>query len=490
MSPKLGEHLVATSRLNQDAVDAAINAQQGDDRRLGAILVEQGLDIAELRSALGEVHGVAAFSPAITPQPDLLAAPVARTWGAIPLKIVGDTLHVAMIDPGSAVARAEVAAASGFSSLDVTVVTQVDFNALAPELLGGELNRGSAADLWMTARGRGASELHLEPSACESRVRARIGGALVTLGVVERRAHAGSVAQLVAMGAQTLTTVHGDRAILRHAQVPHHTLADLALPSKVAGRLKRLVDVPQGLVLITGPRDSGRSTISAALVRQAAGLHRQVAVLSATDPGIPGAAWVQPADAPTAQLQDIMRQDPDVVLIDGPADPATLLAAATGALDGRLVVLCSPGGRAVDACLNAISAGVDAWLLAATLRAAIAVRLVRTVCASCSAAHEPRPAELSEFGVQRVSADQATYKLGRGCAACDGSGYAGRALLQEILLSTSDLQSALRDGATAQSLTELGRSDGFHTLWEDGILRVLRGETTFEELRTALIPPG
>ena len=488
MSLKLGEHLVATSRLSQDAVDAGITAQQGDDRRLGAILVEQGLDIAELRSALGEVHGVAPFSPGITPQPDLLAPPVARTWGAIPLKIVGDKLHVAMVDPSSEVARAEVAAASGFTTLDVTVIAQDDFNALARELLGGELDRGTAADLWPTARGRGASELHLEPSACESRVRARIGGALVTLGAVERRGHAGSVAQLVAMGAQTLTTVHGERAVLRHAEAPHHQLVDLGFPSKVAGRLKRLVDVPQGLVLVTGPRDSGRSTISAALVRQAAGLHRQVVVLSATDPGIPGAARVQPGDA--AQIQDIMRQDPDVVLIDGPADPATLAAAATGALEGRLVVLSAPGGRAVDACINAISAGVDAWLLAATLRASIGVRLVRTVCASCAAAHEPTPAELSEFGVQGARADQATYKLGRGCSGCDGSGYAGRAMLAETLFASSDLQAALRDGATAQSLTELGRTDGFHTLWEDGIVRVLRGETTFEELRTALIPPS
>ncbi|MBT9555855.1 MAG: Flp pilus assembly complex ATPase component TadA, partial [Myxococcales bacterium] len=370
-----------------------------------------------------------------------------------------------------------------------------------------------------TALRRDASEIHIEPYDGVTRVRLRVDGQLLTLISAPRRLHepllarlratAGDLAEatirLSAEGREgrysliPLETTRGQKLVLKRALHEARGLADLGLSSKVRARLSKCFAPPEGLILVTGPRDSGRTTAVSALAAFANHPMRQVIFASRHGHAtVPGAISLPLTGTPTDArlIERALSHNPDVLVLDGielNADdrrndgPDLAAVAVRAALDGHLVIASVSAPRAADAIVRLVGSGVPAWQIAASLQAVVAQRLVRAVHEPCSAAVELSPAEIDELKLPRDALDKARLRGARGCGACYGTGFLGRTAVSEVLFGAPALREAIRLGRpTEAQLIDAGRADGFASLWEDSIVKLLSGKTTLDELRAVL----
>ncbi len=505
-----------------------------------------------LRRVLAEQHGLEAVDLAAHPPDRaalaLVPTDLIRRVEAVPLAVEGQRLFVGMVDPENALSREEIRFASGFSDLRLAVVTASDFaRFVRQELNSGTaleeaLDRGEEASIVVESPAtrpaeasveaespavvslvdhvlsvallRDATEIHVEPFDTAARIRLRSDGQLSTLLTVPRRLHAALVARIRQLGSSengggqllrvarpagastrqlsfrvsALEAAWGTALTLRRVEIEPRPLQDVGLPTRTRARLSKALSPLEGLVLVVGPRESGRSTTAGAIARFVNHPARQVVLVSrdgvVAAPGALAVPVARPSDLP-AVLEAVVAQNPDVIAIDG-IDGETARAAVRAALDGHLVIATMTASRATEALHLLVGAGVPPWQLAASLQAVVAQRLVRAVHETCAAAYEPSHAELEEFSLPREILERAKFRAARGCAKCHGTGYLGRALISEALFPTSALREAIRDGASRARLQELAREDGFTTVWEEGIVEASKGRTTFEELRATL----
>lgn len=554
MRPRLGELLIEQEHITSEQLDAALERQRSDSRRLGSLLVADGaLDAAGLLAALAQQRGTPGVSFVESPPSEaamaLVPPPLLRRLEVVPLALDEAVLTVAMVDPDNELAKDEVRAASGYQELAVRVATEQN----VAELLMARFDRGSAvaeaietggevsayggfredsaplepedaerphvvslvANLLATALARGASEVHIEPFASSSRVRLRLDGSLVPVMTLPRRLHgpclmrlrqlAGlteldpmrGVLRLEADGVRrrfamiTLDTVHGEKAALVSIDFDPRALDALDLPGQSLSNLRSQLAVPRGLFLVVGPRGAGRTTTAFALAAAVNQPSRQVVVVTASsEQQLPGALVVPILEEWDASfyVEHALAHDPDVLVIDSADDGDTLHLAAKAAINGHMVIATVPGGRALEVLGRAVAAGVPAYVLAASLRCIIAQRLCRRVDLASAVPYEPGPSELVEFGLTAEVAAQASMKEPRPAAENNDTGYKGRVGLYETVFVTSELRRAIRDGKEHAELVQLAREAGYHTLWEDGLAKVMKGLTTFAELRAALTP--
>jgi general secretion pathway protein E len=549
---RLGEWLVEHHAVPEAELNRALKWQREHGGRLGAVLVRMGaLSEEALFAALAEQTGLALLVDADTLAGDAVAAglrllPQAPTWWtgrrAIPFSDDGQSLQVAAVDPFDDDLREAVAAAGhgaarwwllpparyeswhgvlrGHSgAADVTDArTLRELAEDAPVIAFVNNTLAQAVD----AR---ASDIHFEPGEREFDVRFRIDGVLQPRGkqpmsrfpavasrvklvsgldIAERRLPQDGRTTIRVAGQEmdvrvsAIPAVHGESLVLR--LLPKRR-ADLALPrlGMEADHLtlfKQWLRWPNGMVLVTGPTGSGKSTTLYSALSAVNDLSRKIVTVE--DPvefRLPDVVQIQTQAEIgytfARALRSILRHDPDIIMVGEIRDRETAEIAVQSALTGHLVLATLHTNDALSAVTRLGDMGVEPYLVAAALRATMAQRLVRRLCPQC-AAPEPDstvPAARWQALAERLPAACAgvtpRWMRAQGCPACQGTGFRGRLGIYELVPVSAEMQHAVAAAASAVEVLRLADAAGRRGLVDDGLIKAAQGLTTLEEVLRA-----
>jgi type II secretory ATPase GspE/PulE/Tfp pilus assembly ATPase PilB-like protein/8-oxo-dGTP pyrophosphatase MutT (NUDIX family) len=361
-----------------------------------------------------------------------------------------------------------------------------------------------------------ASDIHLEPAENGIAVRYRVDGILREVMLLPRAVglplasrlkilagmdiadrlrpqggHATTTSDGVSIDLRvsSLPASHGEKVVIRilDTRSAVKSLAELGLDPIDSPRMQRLLDTREGLVLVTGPTGSGKTTTLYAALREIQ--RRGLNIITVEDPveyRIPGIVQVQTNDKAgltfASALRSILRQDPDVVLVGEIRDRETAAIAVQAALTGHLVLATLHTNDACGSITRLADLGVETAKLAAALKGVVAQRLIRRLCAHCRVvANDGAPVKLRPS----VAADTMVYAP-VGCDSCSMSGYRGRVAVTEIVVASTELERAIATGAASDQLTAIARRNGTRSLWECGVARLTAGETSGDELLRVL----
>ena len=285
----------------------------------------------------------------------------------------------------------------------------------------------------------------------------------------------------------TVPTLFGESVVLRLLDRGGRPVAlgELGMPGDVLAGMERLARKPHGMILVTGPTGSGKTTtLYAALALRDRAAEKVVTVEDPVEYQLPGVTQVpvhrQAGVTFAAALRSILRQDPDVVMVGETRDPETAEIAIQAAMTGHLVFSTLHTNDAVGAIPRLLDLGVPDYLLTATVEAVLAQRLVRAVCDRCREPYRPAPDAVARLAGGEPA--PATLVHGAGCAACRGTGYRGRVGVFELLVMDDALRDAVARRATRPELAAIARAQGMRPLRADGWEKVKAGITTVEEV--------
>lgn len=366
----------------------------------------------------------------------------------------------------------------------------------------------------------GASDIHIEPYRDVMRVRYRLDGVLYERHSLAKSLHAAIVSRIkvmaklniaerrlpqdgriavtlggrqVGLRVSTLPTTFGERVVMRLLEKSERilSLSELGLSPEDFTLMNRLVAASHGMILITGPTGSGKTTSLYALLQAISSPDKNI--LTIEDPveyeldGV-GQIHVNPKIGLTFAegLRSIVRQDPDVILIGEIRDTETASIAVQSSLTGHLVLSTLHTNDAPSAVTRLFDMRVEPFLLASVLRAVVAQRLVRLLCPACREAYRPAEPELRELdsllgGLKNAYAGQPLFRP-RGCKECMDTGYRGRIAIYEVLPVTEDIRRHIAEKADADTLRNKALACGMRPLRHDGCLKVLAGLTTMAEV--------
>jgi general secretion pathway protein E len=360
-----------------------------------------------------------------------------------------------------------------------------------------------------------ASDVHLESTAQGLRVRYRIDGVLqevsnparqyqsavisrikimANLNIAERRlAQDGRIRLRLSdreldLRVSTLPALHGESVVLRildrGSGVPD--LKELGMAEATLTSFDRLIRIPHGILLVTGPTGSGKTTTLYGALRQIN--TPGVKIVTVEDPveyQIEGLTQIPVAAKGgltfSSALRSILRHDPDIIMVGEMRDTETAEISIQAALTGHLVFSTLHTNDAAGGITRLTDMGIERYLIAATVRGLLAQRLVRMVCEDCAEPYQPSYQELDRIGgIQDGRASN--FRRGRGCDSCADTGYRGRTGIYELLVVTDELRAGVVGGASLDEIRSLGREQGMVPLRTDGWAKVCRGVTTVEEL--------
>ncbi|KQT59706.1 general secretion pathway protein GspE [Methylobacterium sp. Leaf456] len=539
------DSLAANGLLDPAGHERALAALDLPGRRpLPVLLTELGLvHEANLTEALAEATGLAVLHeedlPASPVLSELIGADYCARARVLPLIEEADGLVVALVD---AFDPEIPAALEHLTDRPVTcrLVGPSQFERAHRALYGdaaGEEDGGAdddlsrladvasqapivrlAARLVRKAFELTASDIHLEAEEADMRVRYRVDGVLVEaerlpksvqlalttrikiqagLNIAERRLpqdgrmKAPDRGQDVDIRVSTLPTAHGESVVLRVLDGSRRVedFSSLGFDAPAIARIAAMTSRPNGLVLVTGPTGSGKTTTLYAALRRINGPHLKVVTVE--DPIEYRMAGVNQVQAHagigldfSAALRSILRQDPDVVMVGEIRDGETARIAVQASLTGHLVISTLHTNSAPATVTRLMDMGVEPYLIAATLNGVVAQRLVRRLCGTCAT---PEPATDQERLRLAVPASvPLSLKRARGCPACNGTGYRGRMVVSEIMPLDPTLRSLIADGAGEAAITKSAREAGMASLVECGRARVIAGDTTLDEVGRVL----
>ena len=359
----------------------------------------------------------------------------------------------------------------------------------------------------------GASDIHIEPEEDASRIRERIDGILTEVMTPPPRMHPAIVSRIKVMAdldiserrnpqdgrfrvildrrpidvrVSTLPTIHGEKLVLRllDRKSMRIDIRNVGIPSSHIDGLLEMITAPNGIILVTGPTGSGKTTTLYGVLQEinSDGLNL-CTVENPVEFGIKGINQIQAnekgglgfADA----LRSLLRQDPDVIMIGEIRDIETALIAIQASLTGHLVLATLHTNDSVSAITRLINMGIEPYLIGAALRGVISQRLVRRLCVRCRK-YGSVP-KLLERNVEQLAPGREFY-VSKGCEACRNSGFNGRIGVFELMRVTDELADTI---SSAPSLTELRRKavdQGLYTLLEDGIRKASEGITSLDEV--------
>ncbi|MCP4335435.1 MAG: Flp pilus assembly complex ATPase component [Gammaproteobacteria bacterium] len=362
---------------------------------------------------------------------------------------------------------------------------------------------------------RGASDLHFEPEESFLRIRYRIDGVLrqirslhktywaaiavrlkvmADMNIAETRAPQDGRISRTIVGRQidfrvaSQPTIHGENIVLRvldreKGVIP---LEKLELPAESLRTLKIMMARPEGIILVTGPTGSGKTTTLYSLLNYLSS--EQINIMTLEDPveypfplirqtSVNEAAGMDFASG----IKSLMRQDPDVILVGEVRDEETAEMAFRAAMTGHQVYSTLHTNSAIGALPRLRDIGIIPEIMAGNIIGVVAQRLIRKLCKFCKAAYEPSETDLRMLRNDKGIVPQKIYKA-KGCTTCDNTGYKGRMALLEILKMNSDLDDLLAHGATTKEIKEAANQQGFFTLADDGIRHIIEGVTSLKEV--------
>jgi type IV pilus assembly protein PilB len=264
-------------------------------------------------------------------------------------------------------------------------------------------------------------------------------------------------------------------------------LGQIGLRAEEADTIKRLIALPHGIVLVTGPTGSGKTTTLYSCLNTVNDVG--VKIITTEDPveyELEGVIQIQVNEEIGVTyancLRSILRQDPDIILVGEIRDIETSSIAVEASLTGHLVFSTLHTNDAPLAVTRLLDLGVEPFLVSATVEAIIAQRLVRRICTGCRVAYAPSPEVLTELELKPEQVGDRRFSYGRGCATCNGTGYKGRMAIFELLIISETLRQMIIDEASSDALRTQARREGMRTLREAGLLSIFDGLTTVEEV--------
>lgn len=363
-----------------------------------------------------------------------------------------------------------------------------------------------------------ASDIHIEPYERDMKVRYRVDGMLRDVMTPPKRMHAAIVSRLKILGEMNIAerrlpqdgririviagrnidvrvsivpTVYGERAVMRILDKGTAMLGleDLGMRLDTLERYRRMIKLPHGVILATGPTGSGKSTSLYASLQEI--WSPTTNILTIEDPveyqvaGI-GQIQVRPQIGLTFAngLRSIVRQDPDIIMVGEIRDFETAEIAIHAALTGHLVFSTLHTNDAAGAVTRLLDMGVEPYLVASSLIGAVAQRLVRRVCQNCAEPDEPSPDLLRAIGISGSDWSRpAPFRRGRGCDKCQHTGYRGRVGLYELFVVDETIRRMTVDRSSSNDMKDVAvRDQAMRTLIGDGQIAVLEGKTTPEEV--------
>ncbi len=546
---RIGELLIEMGLITPEQLAKAMDRQKQSGERLGRALVATGVREEQIAQALSKQLGLPVVElqrhniepAAATVLPEALA----RKYSVVPIRRDGNRLALAMSDPLDIVALDDVSIATGLTVTPM-IATQTDVKAAIERTYGirehargiiEEIGPAAAeedadavdkteapiirlADLILTQGIHDrASDIHIEPAEGEVRVRYRIDGLLHTamtvpkqaylplvsrfkvmsrMNVAERRAPQDGSFQMSGDGrtvdfrVSTIPVIYGERVALRLLDKSQAilTLPQLGMDAGTLERYERLIRFPYGIILVSGPTGSGKTTTLVSSIALLNALDRNI--ITVEDPveyQIPGVSQmaVNPRAGVTfaTALRAIVRQDPDIIMVGEIRDAETAEIATHASLTGHLVFSTIHTNDAPSVVTRLLDMGVEPFLIASSLAGALAQRLVRVLCPDCKRPAEPIPEV--EAALRGAAGPEETVQVYEpvGCARCRYTGYRGRAGIFELMVMSSRLRGLVVRRADAEELFTVGRAEGMRTMREAGLRKVAQGTTTMEEILRA-----
>ncbi len=361
-----------------------------------------------------------------------------------------------------------------------------------------------------------ASDIHIEPFADRVRIRYRIDGVLMERDSAPRRLLGAIVSRLKIMGSidiaekrrpqdgrikilaagkdidlrvSILPTTHGQSVVMRILDRDNIKvgLQDLGFADDDFARFKTMVKRPNGILLVTGPTGSGKTTTLYAALNE---LNRpDVKIITAEDPVeyyLPGVnqCEVKAKIGMTFAriIRAMLRQNPNILLVGEIRDLETAETAIQASLTGHLVFSTLHTNDAPSAITRLVDIGIQPFLVASSVLAIMAQRLVRKVCPKCKVRYEPPAHILAGLGLRPELAKRANFMKGKGCNNCNKKGYRGRMGIFELMTLTTQIREMTFKGESTQVIRRLARKQGMRTLFEDGIIKAIKGQTTLDEI--------
>ncbi|MCL6598564.1 MAG: GspE/PulE family protein [Alicyclobacillus macrosporangiidus] len=541
---RLGDLLVEMGLITQEQLQDVLQTQRETKARIGELLIKKGYVTEEqiieaLEFQLGIPH-INLYRYAVDPSVvQLVPEALARRHLAFPVKKDKQRMTVAMADPLDFYAIEDLQMSTGFQ-IEPAIASKDELRAFieryygmresvdelkavvrpAEEELTSQVTNEDAPVVRLVNQiiqqglAMRASDIHIDPAPDGLRIRYRVDGVLRTeqvlprsmqsvvltrlkimanLNVAERRlpqdgrTAVEDGARRVDVRVATLPTVHGERCVLRLLD-PRQGVMDIAglgLSAANEAVFRSLIRASHGMVLITGPTGSGKTSTLYAALRALNSEERNVITIE--DPveyQLPGVNQVQvnPAAGLTFArgLRSILRQDPDVVMVGEIRDAETAEIAIQAALTGHLVLSTLHTNDAVSALTRLVDMGIEPFLVASAVLGVVAQRLVRRVCDQCAEAYAPAAAEQAFLERRGARADK--LLRGHGCGYCGRTGYRGRVAVHEVLRMDDILRAMVVEKRPDSDYRRHATANGMTLMVDDGIEKALAGRTTLAEV--------
>ena len=361
-----------------------------------------------------------------------------------------------------------------------------------------------------------AADIHLEPFEHEFKVRYRVDGVLyemmpppihlarsvisrvkvmANLDIAETRLPQDGRIELnvggnpIDLRVSTLPTMYGESVVMRILDRTNLALdlEKLGFRPDELGAFRNLVAKPNGIILVTGPTGSGKTTTLYSVLMEANSV--DVKIITTEDPveyDLEGVVQVQVQEEIGLTFADclrsILRQDPDKILVGEIRDIETAQIAVESSLTGHIVYSTLYTNDAPSSVTRILDLGLEPFLIAATLEGVIAQRLARRTCVQCKTPYDPTEQELYELELTATETQGREFFFGKGCKACNGTGYRGRVALFEMMLVNDRLRDLIMNAASTAELRAAAREDGMRTLRDSGLLHIYDGISTIEEI--------
>ena len=361
-----------------------------------------------------------------------------------------------------------------------------------------------------------ASDIHIEPMREETIVRMRIDGVLHIIYKLNKKVHNAIVSRIKAMSrldmaekrrpqdgriktdsngvefeirVSTVPVAFGEKVVMRvqNPETMFQDLPELGFSENALKQYQNFIQMPHGIILVTGPTGSGKSTTLYSTLRTIAS--PEINITTVEDPiemvheGFNQIA-VQPAVDITfgSILRNILRQDPDVIMIGEMRDLVTAENAAQAAMTGHLVLSTLHTNDAASAITRLLDLGVPSYILQASLIGIMAQRLVRRICTDCKESFEIESEQLKNIGLNIGDRGKLTLHRGRGCVKCRNTGYSGRLAIFEVLEFTDEIRKITTAETDINLVKKLAVKSGMETLRDDATAKMLAGKTTYQEV--------
>jgi type IV pilus assembly protein PilB len=535
----IGDLLVELGYIAYEDVQRALKIKSAyqNHKKLGDILLDQRLiDERSLIEALSLQLGFPHIEPEFSEIDQKLFGSVNPKWyekyDVIPIRKEEGGVLVAFADPLDRRDLEAVKLAFGDKFIQAVARKSSIKHAVRRCLTGAGRQKISPSDensiiklvddILQAAIERDASDIHIEPLKESMRVRFRQDGVLINfqefqveimpaltnrikvmcdVDITEKRRHQGGRFYFDYPGGQVdlrvsfYVTVHGEKIVLRllNRKGVLINIDDIGLSPRVLERFKDdALYVPSGVILITGPTGSGKTTTVYSCINHIN--NPETSIITAEEPVeyvIDGIAQcsINPKINLTYEetLRHIVRQDPDVIVIGEIRDKFSAEVAVQAALTGHKVLTTFHTEDSIGGLVRLLNMNIEAFLISSTVVGVMAQRLLRKICPKCAAAYRPKPADLQRLGYMPGDIKGAEFRKGHGCSQCQYTGYRGRVGVFELLILNEEVRSAIIEQKTSQEIRTLSiESTGLVTLLEDGIIKAAAGLTTIDELLRSL----